>query len=324
MTAAERPGPALADVGAVVVTHSRPDMALACIDSLAGDVDPAAIVTVVNDPAASDRAELERLQERVGAVVLNSSPAGYGANVNAGFSRLPAGLRYALLLNDDVVAEPGAVGTLRAELEHDVRVALVGPQLVDAAGEPQPSFHRFPSLGSEIADALMLPTALGRVAGRFSEPSEADVAGGDVWPVGAALLVRADAFRELGGFDESYFLYSEETDLARRAQLAGWTVRFCREAVVRHLGAQSTGARYQRLLGLSRWRYVQKHWSPLSRLGLVVALPVAYLWNAVYVTALALAAPRSLPDKVRWWRARWTKRSLPELRLASAARTRKR
>jgi N-acetylglucosaminyl-diphospho-decaprenol L-rhamnosyltransferase len=313
-----------ADVGAVIVTHASPAMALACVDSLAGDLDATAIVVVVNDPAASDPDAIALLQERVRDVVLNARPEGYGANVNAGFARLSAGLAYVLLLNDDVVAEHGAVATLREELEHDAHVGLAGPQLVDADGSPQPSFHRFPSLGSEIADAAMLPGAAQRFARRFNEPTAADVEHGDVWPVGAALLVRAAAFRALGGFDEGYFLYSEETDLARRLRDAGLGVRFCGDAVVRHLGAQSTGDRHQRLLGLSRWRYVRKNWSPFARVALLLALPLVFLWNAVYAAALALTAPRSLPDKLRWWHRRWVKRPLPDLRLSPASRPRRR
>lgn len=313
-----------ADVGAVIVTHASPALALACVDSLAGDVDAAAIVVVVNDPAASDPEAITFLRERVGHVLLNGRPAGYGANVNTGFAQLPTALAYVLLLNDDVVAEPGAVATLRSELERDAHGGLVGPQLVDADGGAQPSFHRFPSLGSELADAAMLPSGAQRLARRFNEPTAADVERGDVWPVGAALLVQADAFRAVGGFDEDYFLYSEETDLAWRMRVAGWRIRFCGDAVVRHLGAQSTGDRHQRLLGLSRWSYVRKNWSPLARVGLVLALPVVFLWNAAYVVALALTAPRSLPDKWQWWHRRWVKRSLPDLRLSPAGRPRRR
>ena len=307
---------ALSDVGAVIVTHDRAHAALECAGAVSRDVDPTRTVVVVNDPAGAADRDLAELQQSVGDVVFNNRRAGYGANVNAGVARLPRDVRYLLFLNDDAVVERGAIRELCRMLATRPRAGLVGPRFVDADGTPQPSRHKFPTLASELVGALLLPAPVERrVSRRFVEACDADVTEGNAWPVGAALLVRADAFRDVGGFDERYFLYSEETDLAWRMRSRGWTVCFCDDALVRHAGAQSTEGRHQRLLGVSRWLYVRTHWSLPARIALVALLPVVYLWNTVYIAVRVLLSPGSARDKARWWYGRWVKRPLPELHL---------
>jgi N-acetylglucosaminyl-diphospho-decaprenol L-rhamnosyltransferase len=302
------------DVGVVIVTHHDAGSALLCARALSPDVERSNVVAVVNDPRRISLGAVAELRRLVGEVVLNDRCAGYGANLNAGVTRIREDPRYVLLLNDDAFVEPGAVRELRRVLEARPSAGMVGPQLVDGNGTPQPSRHKFPTLASELVAAVMLPAGIERrLARRLAEPSTSDVASGNTWPVGAALLVRVDAFRAVGGFDERYFLYSEETDLARRLRDAGWTVWSCDEALVRHVGGHSTERRHQRLLGLSRWRYLRAHWTVSAQAALVVLLPAVYLWNTAYIGARVLIAPRSRREKAQWWYARWVKRPLPDL-----------
>ena len=320
MTSADGSRARLTDVGAVIVTHNRVDAAVACAAAVSREVDRASIIVVVNDPADGD-ADLDQLRAVAGQVVINDRPAGYGANLNAGAALVSAEACYLLLLNDDALVADGAVGELRRALEEHPDAALAGAQLVDPDGARQPSVHPFPTLASELAGAMLLPAALeGPIARRFVDARQMDIERGDAWPVGAALLVHAGAFREVGGFDERYFLYSEETDLARRLRNRGWGIAFAGRSLVTHVGAQSTGGRHQRLLGLSRWRYARSHWSKPSLVALVVLLPIVYLWNALYVGVRVLLSPSSARDKVHWWYGRWVKRPLPDLHLPQARR----
>jgi GT2 family glycosyltransferase len=191
---------------------------------------------------------------------------------------------------------------------------------VDERGHLQPSCHRFPTLGSELAGALLLPGVLERrLNQRVADPAATHVAADDIWLLGAALLVRASAFREIGGFDERFFLYSEETDLAFRLRQHGWISCFCDRAVVQHAGEQSTRGSFERMLGHSRWRYVRLHWSRPARISLVALLAWVYLWNSIYVAVRVAASPRSYRDKLEWWRTRWVKRPLPPVRAGHRA-----
>lgn len=308
---------AVSDVGVVIVTHDNPGSALLCAEAVAGEVEPSQVVIVVNDPESADPETLAELRRRLPYVVLNERSAGYGANLNVGVTRLVVEPRYYLLLNDDAYVARGTIEKLRSVLESDSGVGLVGPQLVSSDGEMQPSWHGFPTLASELVGMVLAPASILRFLGRWEAgPGRAPSRIDELWPVGAALLVRAEAFRAVGGFDEGYFLYSEETDLARRLRDAGWEIRVRDDAIVRHVGHQSTNCLHERLVGTSRWRYARKHWRPHDQLLLVILLPLVFLWNLLYVAARVLLDPGSAREKAAWLRSRWVKRPLPDVALS--------
>jgi N-acetylglucosaminyl-diphospho-decaprenol L-rhamnosyltransferase len=302
--AEERPR-GLERVGAVIVTHNQPDLALGCAEAVGRELERSAIAVVVNEPSSAREAELTRLQAAAGIVILNERRRGYGANLNEGARRLGDDYEYYLFLNDDAVPEDGSIATLVSSLDADPSAALAGPRVVDPRGNAVPAGFRFPTVGSEVASALILPArmqlAVRRRLGCGGVSSPRDVE----WVLGAVLAVRAQPFRALGGFDESYFLYSEETDLAYRLRANGWNSRLCSEATVRHMGGASTAGGCGRELGFSRSRFIRKHWPAPRRAALAALLAVAYLWNSAYVGARIALAPKSFRDKTRLWRDHW-------------------
>jgi N-acetylglucosaminyl-diphospho-decaprenol L-rhamnosyltransferase len=302
--AGERPR-TLERAGAVIVTHNRLDLALGCAEAVGREVERSAIAVVVNEPSSASEAELARLQAAAGMLILNERRRGYGANLNEGARRLGDDYDYYLFLNDDAVPEDGSIAILVSSLEADSSAALAGPSVLDARGTAVPAGFRFPTVGSEVASALILPARMQLAVrrrlgfGGVSSPREVE------WVLGAALAVRAQPFRALGGFDESYFLYSEETDLAYRLRASGWTSHLCSEATVRHMGGASTAGAYGRELGLSRSRFIRKHWPAPRRAALAGLLALVYLWNTAYVGARIALAPRSFRDKTRLLRDHW-------------------
>lgn len=306
-------------VGTVIVAHDRVDLALQCVDSLADQVDPAAIVLVVNCPDAVSDVALEAVRARVGAVLLNESALGYGANLNRGVSQLGRDVTFVLLLNDDVVARRGSVAALVACIEENGSVGVAAPQLIGAQGELQNVRRRFPSLVLEIQQAILVP---GRWAPRNPQalPTVASSADAD-WALGAALLVRADAFAAVGGFDEDFFLYSEEVDLSYRLRQHGWSTRICPAARMEHPGgASTTDPRYLRLVGESHGRFVRKHWSTARRACLAAALSATYVWNTVFMLARIMVRPSQRAATLLVWKQRWSMR--PRLGPAAASERR--
>jgi GT2 family glycosyltransferase len=296
-------------LGVVIVAHDRSDLALRCAAAVGREVDRDSIVIVVNKPAAIHRPELEALQAGTEMVVLNPRPRGYGANLNAGARRLGDGYDYYLFLNDDAVPTQGSITALVSFLEANPRAGIVGPRVVGPDGRALWAAFGFPTVASEVAGALILPARL-RLAlrERFILPWEAASQSAVGWVLGAAFALRAAAFNAVGGFDESFFLYSEETDLAYRMRSRGWTSHVCPDALVTHLGGASTGEVSQRLLGLSRSRYIHKHWSRSRRTLLGSLLAAAYLWNTAYVALRVLVAPHTFRAKTQLWRAYWNAR----------------
>jgi GT2 family glycosyltransferase len=148
-----------------------------------------------------------------------------------------------LLLNTDCFVRPGLLAALANRLDDDGGCGVVGPRLLNPDGTLQSSCHNFPTPPVLFLEQSLLWKPLRRVpllrsrlyiASRHARPNEVD------WLLGACLLVRSEAFREVGGFDPDYFFYWEEADLCMRLQKAGWAVAFEPRAEAVHLGGGSS------------------------------------------------------------------------------------
>lgn len=145
---------------------------------------------------------------------------GFARAVNEG-ARLSRG-DWLLLLNPDMSLSPGfldGVLALATDLgAQDARAGVVGFRLRNSDGSPQLSSGPFPSLPGTLAG---LAKARPRRKYRALSPARrARVP----WVTGCCLLVRRDCWRDLGGFDEDFFLYYEDVDLCRRARARGWSI----------------------------------------------------------------------------------------------------
>jgi GT2 family glycosyltransferase len=120
--------------------------------------------------------------------------------------------------------------------------AVAAPKLLNPDGSLQPSLRRTPTVGRALAEAVIGGDRAGRL-GSLGElvfdPAAYEKAGPVAWVTGAAMLVSAAAVRELGPWDESFMLYSEETDYCLRATDRGWTLWYEPDAVVEHIGGDS-------------------------------------------------------------------------------------
>jgi N-acetylglucosaminyl-diphospho-decaprenol L-rhamnosyltransferase len=112
------------------------------------------------------------------------------------------------------------------------------------------------------------------------------------WLAGASMMLRDEVIRTVGSFDETFFLYFEETDLCRRAAEAGWPTHFVRESRVEHIGSVSTGMKtWKRVPGYwfdSRWHYFRKA-GGTSR---AVMATVAHLAGAMILQARRVVQPK--------------------------------
>lgn len=251
-----------ADCTAIVVTYNS----AADIGGLLASLPAAAAglslrVVVVDNGSRDATTEIVSGHQDVICVRAGAN-TGYAAGVNLG--REHAGRCAALLvLNPDLVLEPGAIAELYAALTTNHGTGAVVPALLDGAGHRHLSVRREPTITRALGDAL-LGGHLGGRPGRFSEI----VRDGDRyrhrhpidWATGAAIMVSARCDRDVGGWDESFFLYSEEVDYATRIRRAGYLIEYVPAAVARHRGGGS-GARRElvALMAINRVRYAEKH-----------------------------------------------------------------
>lgn len=195
---------------------------------------------------------------------------GFGAACNAGAKLGSA--EFILFLNPDICLLPGALEKAETALRASDDCAILGIKLIGEDGDPQPSRIRFIRTHHFILRA--------RLPGYYDTD---DASGACDCVLGAFLLVRRSVFEALGGFDERFFLYFEEVDLALRARRLGFQCFYLSEACAVHTGGGTTAS----LPGLrtyhsirSRFLYALKHfrhYMPLVLFTLFAELPLRLL-----------------------------------------------
>ena len=227
----------------VVVAYRSAGLLAECLDSIAADLQaPSAIggwgvgstITVVDNDSPDESVDVARDHPAKAAVVSSAVNRGFGGGCNLGAAAGEA--PYLFFLNPDARISPGTTRLLLEELERHATLGAVGPALSDPAGAYRAASAGFePSLSSVIGHFLLL----GRTPGlaRWFRPLQ--LARGSAerrpdWVSGAALMVRRAAFEQVGGFDDSMFMYMEDVDLCRRLRERGWSIGYVPEAAVLH------------------------------------------------------------------------------------------
>ncbi len=257
-------------VSIVLVNFRTPKMTLECLDSLHQHCRSIPTEIIVVDNGSYDDS-LDRLAHAPTRPVIVPLPVnvGFGAGCNAGAQAARG--TYIYLLNTDTLMEEDSVRVLADFLDTHANAVAVGSKLRHADGKVQQSAlyfptplrvffggaagQRFPALRKHVS--MFLPEEL------LHTPRQVD------WCVGASLMIRADAYRKCGGFDESFFLYAEEIDLCHRLAQYG-EIWYTPETTVVHLeGASLEGEispQRMAFMAAGRRYYYRKYYSRLGAL----------------------------------------------------------
>jgi GT2 family glycosyltransferase len=184
--------------------------------------------------------EVERIE--------NASPKGFGANHNQAFER--CGTEWFLVLNPDIRFDSDVLSPLLAQAAPDA--GLLTPRILEP-GKTEPEPHR----------ALLTPLEIvGRKKSGYVRPAV------PAWIPGLFMLFRSEAYRQVGGFDEKFFMYGEDFDICARTRLAGWKLQVGENLLARH-DAQRESHRSRKYLywhvtsllkvwlSASFWRYLR-------------------------------------------------------------------
>ena len=270
-------------VTALIVSWNVLPLLRSCLRALQPELAPGDELLVVDNNSDDGTAEAIRREFPSVRLLQTGANLGFSGGVNAGLKR-GAG-DYALVLNPDTEARPGAVAAMRRLLDADAVVGVVAPRLVYPDGRPQPSRRRFPRLDTLFVESTPLQAlpAAAPILRRFycADSSDKHVQQVD-WAVGACLMLRMAALEEVGAFDGSFFMYSEEVDLCLRAAKLGWQVVYEPAAMVVHHEAKSSDqVPASRLLHFhqSRVSYAAKHFGLGAAMCLRAYLLSGLMWQ---------------------------------------------
>ena len=249
------------DLSIVIVSWNISGLLRQCLESVYAHP-PECLFEVVVVDNNSDDDSVPMVQKRYPGVRLftNRDNLGFARATNQGI-RESSG-RYVLLLNGDTIVHQTALSNMVSCMDLRPDVSILGAYVLNQDGTTQACFGSFPSLFAEAAFvwginrlfpfSLMFP----------QRPTVVDEFFETDWVLGAAMMVRRDVLNRVGLLDESYFMYSEEVDLARRVKNAEGKVCVLRDAHIVHLGGQSTKqvpAAMKAQLLRSKVKYFYKH-----------------------------------------------------------------
>jgi len=263
--------PNVLDISVAVVSYNTRNLLRACLSSLlARQADgEASLEIIVADNASSDgSAEMVRAEFPSVHLIESGGNIGFGRANNLALQNAKG--RAFCLLNSDAEVLPGALALSLAALDADPKIGLVGGQLLWPDGRGQTSYGDDLTLAGVFREQTFLSarSAAPRVA-----PSAAPISAGfkDVDQIcGAFMLIRPDAWREMGGFDPHYFMYNEDVDLNFRLRRAGWRIVFLPDArITHHLGSSSSAdwqkrARMVSAYNESRFYFFSRFYGPAA------------------------------------------------------------
>jgi len=221
------------DIAAVVVTYNSEEHITDLLDSIAGAMGDLTYSVVVVDNGSADRTP-GILAARRDCTLVRSRNDGYAAGMNRAVAESPPA-EAVLILNPDATLDAGMAPAMLEVLRRP-GVGIVAPRVREADGTLSPTLRRGPTMGRVGGLSF---TGWPAFAERIEEPAAYEAEHEVDWAVGAILLVDASCYRRLGGMDETYFLYSEESDFSLRAKDAGWATVYTPDAGAMHVGGGS-------------------------------------------------------------------------------------
>lgn len=217
-------------LSAIILNYRSPQFTVRCVQNLRQQTIADRMEIIVVDNASQDDSIgvlRNRLREYANVrIVETPENLGFGGGNNYG-EKFARG-EYLLILNPDTDPPPDGLERLIALLKADPTIGIIAPALVFPDGAVRESCRSFPRVSDVIAKRTPLGTMFPHLLTRYLQRAEARTGMRDVdWMVGAFLLMERALYGELGGFDERYFLFFEDTDLCRRCWERGKRVVYC-------------------------------------------------------------------------------------------------
>jgi GT2 family glycosyltransferase len=249
------------DVSVIIVNWNTKDLLRNCLNSVRLTIADLSYEIILVDNASRDGSVAMVREEFPGVIIIeNVINRGFGAPNNQALAIMRG--KYALLVNTDTVLAEGAVRELFSFMQDHPDAGMACGQLLNEDGSKQNSIANYPTLLTLLLNKSLLEYLFPKryPSKRYHHKGPIPVDSG----IGACLMVSREAIDIVGGFDERYFFFFEETDLALQMRSAGWKIYHVPSAFIYHLQGRSignnAGARIE--FYRSRYKFFRKWKSP--------------------------------------------------------------
>lgn len=245
------------DVSIIIVNYNTKDLLRDCLNSIRKNTNGVEYEVIVSDNKSAD-GSAEMLKKEFKDVILleNEKNGGFAYANNKGI-KIAKG-KYIFLLNSDTIVMENSIYKMYNYMEKNKKVGILGPKLLNADLSNQTSVFGYPTLFKEFASIFrlknllknkflkkcfvklskkILPNDVNQYMKNFQEDREVEKV--EVL-VGAAMFIRKEVIEDIGGLDESYFMYYEEIDYCLNSAKHGWPCFFYPYASIIHLVGQSS------------------------------------------------------------------------------------
>jgi GT2 family glycosyltransferase len=263
------------DVSVVIINWKSKEYLRRCLESVYANTRSVSFEIIVADNASFD-GSLEMVEREFPDVRFMQYRKNYGFGRANNLAARGATGSNILFLNPDTEILTDAIGGLSSFLQDNPRYGAVGCRLRNGDGSIQMTCARgFPTVRRQFNELAMLnrvfpwSSAFETVELRHWDHRDSR----DVECIsGACLMVRTDDFRELGGYDEQFFMYGEDVDLCYRMQVSGKPIRYLAGEQVTHFGGGSSAAAGETYKSALRQReanyyFMRKHYGRLRSFG---------------------------------------------------------
>ena len=278
----------MVNLSIIIVNWNTKEFLLSCVRSVFENEQRISSEVILVDNGSQDGSgsEVKKAFPLV-HLIQNEKNVGFAGAVNQGLQK--ASGRYVLLLNPDTRVKNGAIERLMSFMDAHPKAGISGAQLLNSDGSKQNSIANFPSLVTELLNKSLLrwlsPEKFPGKEIIYSEPMDVDSV------IGACMMVRRDAWDQVGLLDEDYFLFLEETDWCYRMKREGWKIYHVPQAEVYHFQGKSAEKEKKRArveYFRSRYHFFKKNKGKLQWFILLVGLLIRLGFELLSMTVASL------------------------------------
>ncbi len=305
------------DLSVIIVNRNTADLLLKCLDHVfRSDLDQKPEIIVVDNGSNDDSAV--RAKKEYPEITLLELGKNFGFAAANNLAAKKAKGTFFFLLNTDALLEKDCARTLLNLMKSDPRIGMIGPQLLNEDRSAQTSFEAVPTLVTETLNRSLLKRIFPK---RYPGKKNTSETAFQVEAlIGAAIMLRSEVFDSAPIFDEDYFFFLEETDLAVRMRQAGWQIWHEPKAKAVHLqGATADTYPAEARIEFYRSRYIffRKHYGVFSMRLLKIILTTNLILNVAglgLVAGVTLGQARRITNRlsVRSKLLKWHMQACPE------------